>query len=65
MDVWRYKITQDPRQGFEELQQQVPVYERANNLLDKMLQLDTSLGGEEKLKKVRNTSNDGSRKRPP
>jgi len=51
MDVWRYKITQDPRQGFEELQQQVPVYERANNLLDKMLQLDTSLGGEEEVER--------------
>jgi len=51
MDVWRYKITQDPRQGFEELQQLVPVYERANNLLDKMLQLDTSLGGEEEVER--------------
>ena len=51
MDVWRYKITQDPRQGFEELQQQVPVYERANNLLDMMLQLDTSLGGEEEVER--------------
>ena len=51
MDVWRYKITQDPRQGFEELQQQVPVYERANNLLDKMLQLDTSLGGEDEVER--------------
>ena len=47
MDVWRYKITQEPRQGLDELNQQLPFYERANSLLEKMLQLDTSLGGEE------------------
>ena len=47
MDVWRYKITQDPRQGLDELNQQLPFYERANTLLEQMLQLDTSLGGEE------------------
>ena len=47
MDVWRYKITQEPRQGLDELNQQLPFYERANTLLEKMLQLDTSLGGEE------------------
>ena len=47
MDVWRYKITQDPRQGLDELNQQLPFYERANTLLEKLLQLDTSLGGEE------------------
>ncbi len=47
MDVWRYKITQEPRQGLDELNQQVPFYERANLLLENMLQLDTSLGGEE------------------
>ena len=51
MDVWRYKITQDPRQGLAELHQQLPVYERANALLDKMLQLDTSLGGEEEVER--------------
>lgn len=47
MDIWRYKITQEPRQGLDELNQQVPFYERANLLLENMLQLDTSLGGEE------------------
>ena len=47
MDVWRYKITQDPRQGLDELNQHLPLYERANLLLEGMLQLDTSLGGEE------------------
>ncbi|MGB1792855.1 MAG: hypothetical protein ACPHMS_03125 [Candidatus Poseidoniaceae archaeon] len=47
MDIWRYKITQEPRQGLDELNQQVPFYERANSLLENMLQLDTSLGGEE------------------
>ena len=47
MDIWRYKITQEPRQGWDELNQQVPFYERANLLLENMLQLDTSLGGEE------------------
>ncbi|MGB1365599.1 MAG: hypothetical protein ACPG64_04320 [Candidatus Poseidoniaceae archaeon] len=49
MDVWRYKITQDPRQGLFELNQQLPFYERANELLERMLQLDTSLGGEEEV----------------
>ena len=47
MDVWRYKMTHDPRQGFEELNVQLPLYVRANDLLERMLQLDTSLGGEE------------------
>ena len=47
MDVWRYNITQDPRHGLDELNQQLPFYERANSLLERMLQLDTSLGGEE------------------
>ena len=47
MDVWRYKMTHDPRQGFEELNVQLPLYVRANELLEGMLQLDTSLGGEE------------------
>ena len=47
MDIWRYKITQDPRQGLSELNQQLPAYERANDLLENMLKLDTSLGGEE------------------
>lgn len=47
MDVWRYKMTQDPRQGLEELNVQIPLYDRANQLLESMLQLDTSLGGEE------------------
>ena len=47
MDVWRYKMTHDPRQGFEELNLQLPLYNRANELLEGMLQLDTSLGGEE------------------
>ena len=47
MDVWRYKMTHDPRQGLEELNLQLPLYDRANELLDGMLQLDTSLGGEE------------------
>ena len=47
MDIWRYKITQDPRQGFAELNLQLPLYERANALLESMLQLDTSLGGED------------------
>ena len=51
MDVWRYKITQDPQQGLAELHQQLPVYERANTLLDKLLQLDTSLGGEEEVER--------------
>lgn len=47
MDVWRYKMTHDPRQGFEELNVQLPLYVRANELLEGMLQLDTSLGGED------------------
>ena len=47
MDVWRYKMTHDPRQGLEELNLQIPLYNRANELLESMLQLDTSLGGEE------------------
>ncbi|MBO64065.1 MAG: hypothetical protein CMA94_04765 [Euryarchaeota archaeon] len=47
MDVWRYKMTHDPRQGLEELNLQLPLYDRANELLEGMLQLDTSLGGEE------------------
>ena len=47
MDVWRYKMTHDPRQGLEELNLQLPLYNRANELLEDMLQLDTSLGGEE------------------
>jgi metal-responsive CopG/Arc/MetJ family transcriptional regulator len=47
MDVWRYKMTHDPRQGLEELNLQLPLYNRANVLLEGMLQLDTSLGGEE------------------
>ena len=51
MDVWRYKVTQDPQQGLAELQLQLPVYERANTLLDKLLQLDTSLGGEEEVER--------------
>ncbi len=41
------QITQEPRQGLDELNQQLPFYERANSLLENMLQLDTSLGGEE------------------
>lgn len=49
MDIWRYKITQDPRQGFAELNLQLPLYERANALLESMLQLDTSLGGEDEV----------------
>ena len=51
MDIWRYKITQDPRQGFAELNLQLPLYERANALLDSMLQLDTSLGGEDEVER--------------
>ncbi|MDP6224405.1 MAG: hypothetical protein QGF34_05025, partial [Candidatus Poseidoniaceae archaeon] len=51
MDVWRYKVTQDPQQGLAELHLQLPVYERANTLLDKLLQLDTSLGGEEEVER--------------
>ena len=47
MDVWRYKMTHEPRQGLEELNRQLPLYNRANELLEGMLQLDTSLGGEE------------------
>lgn len=47
MDLWRYKMTQDPRQGLEELNLQIPLYNRANELLESILQLDTSLGGEE------------------
>ena len=47
MDTWRYKMTYDPRQGLEELNLQLPLYNRANELLESMLQLDTSLGGEE------------------
>ncbi|MEC7168587.1 MAG: hypothetical protein VXW14_06330, partial [Candidatus Thermoplasmatota archaeon] len=47
MDTWRYKMTHDPRQGLEELNLQLPLYNRANELLESMLQLDTSLGGEE------------------
>ena len=51
MDVWRYKITQDPRQGLAELNIQLPLYERANTLLESMLQLDTSLGGEDEVER--------------
>ena len=51
MDLWRYKITQDPRQGFAELNLQLPLYERANTLLESMLQLDTSLGGEDEVER--------------
>ena len=51
MDVWRYKMTHDPRQGLEELNLQLPLYNRANELLEGMLQLDTSLGGEEEAEK--------------
>jgi len=51
MDVWRYKITQDPNQGLSEFNQQLPFYERANELLEIMLQLDTSLGGEEEVER--------------
>jgi HAMP domain-containing protein len=51
MDVWRYKITQDPRQGLAELNLQLPLYERANTLLESMLQLDTSLGGEDEVER--------------
>ena len=51
MGIWRYKITQDPRQGFAELNLQLPLYERANALLDSMLQLDTSLGGEDEVER--------------
>lgn len=51
MDIWRYKITQDPRQGFAELNLQLPLYERANTLLESMLQLDTSLGGEDEVER--------------
>ena len=51
MDIWRYKITQDPRQGFAELNLQLPLYERANALLESMLQLDTSLGGEDEVER--------------
>jgi len=47
MDIWRYKITQDPRQGLLELNQKLPAYQRANDLLENMLRIDTSLGGEE------------------
>ena len=39
-------MTHDPRQGLEELNLQLPLYNRANELLEGMLQLDTSLGGE-------------------
>ena len=51
MDIWRYKITQDPRHGFAELNLQLPLYERANALLESMLQLDTSLGGEDEVER--------------
>ena len=51
MDVWRYKMTHDPRQGLDELNLQLPLYNRANELLETMLQLDTSLGGEEEAEK--------------
>ena len=51
MDVWRYKITHDPRQGLEELNLQLPLYERANTLLESMLQPDTSLGGEDEVER--------------
>ena len=47
MDVWRYKMAHNPRQGLEELNLQLPLYNRANELLEGTLQLDTSLGGEE------------------
>ena len=51
MDVWRYKMTHDPHQGLEELNLQIPLYNRANELLEGMLQLDTSLGGEEEVER--------------
>ncbi len=51
MDVWRYKITQDPNQGLSEFNQQLPFYERANEILEIMLQLDTSLGGEDEVER--------------
>ena len=51
MDVWRYKMTHDPRQGLEELNLQLPLYDRANELLEGMFQLDTSLGGEEEVER--------------
>ena len=47
MDVWRYRMTHDPRRGLEELNLQLYLYKRANQLLEGILQLDTSLGGEE------------------
>jgi len=51
MDVWRYKMTHDPRQGLEELNLHLPLYKRANELLETMLHLDTSLGGEEEVER--------------
>ncbi|CAI8408262.1 MAG: Uncharacterised protein [Candidatus Poseidoniaceae archaeon] len=51
MDIWRYKMMHDPRQGLEELNLQLPLYNRANELLEGMLQLDTSLGGEEEVER--------------
>lgn len=49
MDHWRYKITQDPKQGLAELNLQLPLYDRANAVLESMLQIDTSLGGEDEV----------------
>lgn len=40
-------MAHNPRQGLEELNLQLPLYNRANELLEGTLQLDTSLGGEE------------------
>ena len=46
MDVWRYKIDEDPSQALTELKQHQELYVRANEQLENLLQLDTSLGGE-------------------
>ena len=46
MDVWRYKIDEDPSKALTELKQHQQMYERANEQLENLLQLDTSLGGE-------------------
>ncbi len=46
MDVWRYKIDEDPSQALTELKQHQQLYDRANEQLENLLQLDTSLGGE-------------------
>ena len=51
MDIWRYKIAQDPRQALAELNQQIPFLERANEILDRILHLDTSLGGEDEVER--------------